>query len=458
VKRPTRTAARRGIPAACLAFLLLAACAGCGKKGPPLAPIVLVPAAPADAAIRRQGDLVTLQLRVPQANADGSTPADIARVEVYGYTGPVPDEEEMIRDGTLVASIPVRRPPVEEGEEGRGPKVERPPGSMKAGFDPGDTIVVSETIGPGQRQVVVPRRRDEDEPVAAAAGPFSPSLGATFEIAPPLRPPLPDPAASRTYMAVGVSRRGRRGEFTAPLRVSLLPPPMPPASPDSRYDETTITVSWQAPADLRRPTLPPQPGEGLLEAKPLGLPSASGGFNAYLVPPEASAPGEAATGPDDAAVDAVVKGPRPAPLNPAPLPDPRFEGPVQALDGTRCYVVTTVVPYGDGPVESAPSDPTCVTLRDTFPPAPPKGLAAVGSTGAVSLIWERSEAADLAGYLVLRAERGAEPTPLTDAPIAETTFRDETVKPGAVYRYVVVALDKAGNRSEPSTAVEESAR
>ena len=50
---------------------------------------------------------------------------------------------------------------------------------------------------------------------------------------------------------------------------------------------------------------------------------------------------------------------------------------------------------------------TCITPADTFPPAAPTSLAAVGSEGAINLIWEPSPGADLAGYIVLRGEAGS---------------------------------------------------
>lgn len=441
--------------AALLAIVALGAAGGCGKKGPPLAPFVRVPAAP-DARAVRLGDQVSIQVQVPKGNADGSTPADVTAIEVYGYTGETPDEEAMRRDGTLVATIPVRRPP-EEPEEGpaNAAKPPRPPGSMKDGFEQGDLVLVRETIGPAERAIVVPSRKEPDEePEAMPESAYSPSEGGSVAIAPPLGPPRPEPGASRLYMAVGVSRKGRRGAFTPPLRVPLLPAPSPPGSLSVRYDEKTITLTWEAPPDLRRPTLPPRSNPDLLDAKPLGLPSSAGTYNAFLAapPPPEGAPA--------AAPPAATPGPAPTPLNGTPLAEPRFEEPVpaQAQPAGRCYQVTAVTVYGGGAVQSEPSEVACAALTDTFPPAAPKGLAAVGGAGAISLIWDRSEAPDLAGYLVLRAEGRGEPVPVTGAPVTETTFRDEQVKPGVVYRYVVVAVDKVGNRSEPSNAVEEAAR
>jgi hypothetical protein len=116
-----------------------------------------------------------------------------------------------------------------------------------------------------------------------------------------------------------------------------------------------------------------------------------------------------------------------------------------------------------GPVsiESDQSPVACVTPQDTFPPPAPTALAAVAGEGAVSLIWQGVDAADLAGYLVLRGEapNGAL-TPVFEAPLRETTYRDGSAQRGVRYVYAVVAVDRATprNRSALSNTVEETAR
>ena len=101
----------------------------------------------------------------------------------------------------------------------------------------------------------------------------------------------------------------------------------------------------------------------------------------------------------------------------------------------------------------------CASFEDTFPPASPGRLDAVATPGTISLIWEASDAADLAGYHVLRGEAGsATLTDLTTEPVLATSYRDESVKPGVRYIYAVIAIDKAGNRSAESNRVEETAR
>ena len=103
----------------------------------------------------------------------------------------------------------------------------------------------------------------------------------------------------------------------------------------------------------------------------------------------------------------------------------------------------------------------CVKTVDVFPPSAPKKLEAVASEGAISLIWEASPEADVAGYIVLRGEasKGAL-APLTARPIKESTYRDTKVKSGVRYVYAVVTVDKATpeNVSPQSNRVEETAR
>ena len=71
-------------------------------------------------------------------------------------------------------------------------------------------------------------------------------------------------------------------------------------------------------------------------------------------------------------------------------------------------------------------------------------IASVSAEGVVDLIWNANAEADLAGYLILRADApGEKLARLTPAPITETTYRDTTVEPGRTYVYAVAAVDKA---------------
>ncbi|MES1254704.1 MAG: hypothetical protein ABUS56_03795, partial [Acidobacteriota bacterium] len=104
----TRSRAAR---AASLGLVLALITTACGKKGPPLPPLVKLPAAPTDVSAARRADAVELQFTVPAANTDNSRPANVARVDVYALTGPrsVSDANVLLR-GARVASVAVKAP------------------------------------------------------------------------------------------------------------------------------------------------------------------------------------------------------------------------------------------------------------------------------------------------------------------------------------------------------------
>ena len=101
----------------------------CGKKGPPLPPLNRVPAAPVDFLATRRADRVDIQLKIPDANTDGTRPANITRVDVYGYTGPAEITDDQIwRLGHRLATFPVKTP--------RDPNDTIDPGDPIADLDP----------------------------------------------------------------------------------------------------------------------------------------------------------------------------------------------------------------------------------------------------------------------------------------------------------------------------------
>ncbi|MEW6322961.1 MAG: fibronectin type III domain-containing protein, partial [Acidobacteriota bacterium] len=147
------------------------------------------------------------------------------------------------------------------------------------------------------------------------------------------------------------------------------------------------------------------------------------------------------------------------PLTDPPLATTRYELADVRFGERRCFAVRAVDTVAGVTIEGPLSEPGCVTPVDTFPPAAPGSLAAVATSGAISLIWDGGSEADLAGYIVLRgAGAGASLETLTPTPIRETTYRDERVTPGTRYVYAVVAVDTAGNASGQSNRVEETAR
>jgi fibronectin type 3 domain-containing protein len=127
----------------------------------------------------------------------------------------------------------------------------------------------------------------------------------------------------------------------------------------------------------------------------------------------------------------------------------------------RCFEVRPVDQVFGVAVVGPASPPTCITPRDTFPPAAPKSLQAIAGSGVINLIWDANTEADLAGYIVLRGDApGDTLQAITPEPVSATTYRDESVRPGTRYVYAVVAVDRAvpQNVSAQSNRAEETAR
>jgi hypothetical protein len=236
----------------------------------------------------------------------------------------------------------------------------------------------------------------------------------------------------RIYIVRGVTRKGHAGTASGRVTVPLVPPPPPPGAATGTFTERAVSLTWIAPAP------------------PVGAPAGMM-FNVYRVPPAGAAPQPSAGSPA-----------RPAPINEAPLAANTLAHEGAAPGVEQCFEIRTVEKVQDVSLESEPSAPVCVTPRDIFPPAAPKGLAIVAMEGGVmNLIWDANPEGDLAGYLVLRGTApGDTLQPLTPQPIHDTKFTDTTVKPGVRYVYAVIAVDRATppNRSAASTHVEETAR
>jgi hypothetical protein len=392
--------------------LIVVSSIACGQKGPPLPPLVLSPEPPVVTADRR-GSTIEVGFTVPSANSDGSRPANIARIDIFAINGPTAtlSDLDLIKRGTRVASVPVKSPrnPNETVEAGEPADVLEPPEGK--GLDQGAVSTVAESI-----TASLLRPSDADASQRAAPQDAVPLLG-------------PSQAASvRTYIGVGVDRRGRLGRFSKRITVPLALAPPQPSRPTISYDESKITVRWSPPASDQ-----PATSAGLLPSRPFGSSSAVAAYHVY----------DSMTG---------------ARLTTAPVSALEYEDARIEWGATRCYAVRAVEAAGGSTLESEASEPRCEELVDTFPPAAPKGLNAVASDGAINLIWETNTEPDLAGYYVLRGPSPAHLERMTEMPIPDASFLDSGVQRGVRFVYAVVAVDKAGNQSAPSHPVEETAR
>jgi hypothetical protein len=180
VTRAARALSALGI----LAFGILTT--ACGKKGPPLAPLRIAPAAVTGLSARRVHERVVLRFTLPARNDDNSTPADVARVDVFALTVPkvaeAPAGPAFLETASLL-------------------------GSVKVTVETGSQASFSEALD------------QERAAVESGEGPV------------------------RVYAVAPVSSKGRRG---AAMRVTvpLVEAPPAPAAPLASYSETAVSLTW----------------------------------------------------------------------------------------------------------------------------------------------------------------------------------------------------------------------
>jgi hypothetical protein len=421
----------------------------CGKSGPPLPPLVKLPAAPANLVAERRGAEVDVEFTVPAANTDGTRPANVERVDVYAITGPETiTDEQIIKHGVKVGTVSVKAPrdPDQAAEPDDPDAIVDPPEGT--GLDQGTVARVAEEL---TREALVPFDPSTDKSARKTNGNKEPVV----DVPRPLMGPLTVPA-SRTYVGVGISTRGKKGPLSRRVLVPLVPPPPPPRAPKVAYDEKTITVEW--PPIATGALIMVSADDEVLPSTPIGQYEPAIAYNVYDVtqPPADSQPAQA-----PAAQGAPVTSTQPpgtfVRLTKTPVTDAKFDDARITWGEKRCYAVRTVETLGGLTIESDASPVECATLADTFPPAAPANLQAVASEGAISLIWDAGAESDLAGYLVFRAASGGTLEAITPTPIQDPRFHDE-VRSGVSFAYTVKAVDKAGNISLESNRVEETAR
>jgi predicted small lipoprotein YifL len=406
---------------AIFAFSAVFSVVSCGKKGPPLAPLVKLPVPPADLVAARRGNRVDLSFTVPAVNTDGTRPANVARADVFAITAPVTvppiSDAALLKLGTKVGTVEVKAP--------------RDPNLTADADDPSDEVDAPE--GPGLDQgamarVEEPLTPDMATPVAVPNEKKAPAAPAETG-APMLGPPPVMPV--RTYVAFGTSARGRKGPLSKRVTVPLVPPPPPPSDTKFKYDESAVSLTW-SPAAAAAPAT----DGDVLPSRTIGASRPTIAYNVY----------------DTTNAAAPIK------LTAKPLDALTYSDPRIVWGEKRCYTVVAAETIDGATIESEAPPADCKTLVDTFPPAVPKDLKAISTEGAINLIWEPNTEPDLAGYIVLRGREPAETLqPITPAPIVEAAFTD-AVQPGIAYVYAVRAVDKAGNASLPSERAYETAR
>lgn len=394
-----------------LHFLVLAMAlqAACGKRADPLAPYLKTPMPPSGLDVSQIGDEVEIRILAPTTTTE-------------------------------------RRPlPVIELEWLQGPAT--------GDFGKAATPLLREEAAPGELRI-------KRFPLPAAEARFSArafsgrvrSVLAGLVAFKPAPVPAPPTALQATNTTAGVELR-----WTNPPGAEPWPTPSPSPTPTPSPGLTGPSPSPTAGAPAASPTPSPTP-------TPTPLPTVS---PTPAPPPAGEKPLPA--------VPAGLASPTPA-AAPLPLPSPspptgirifRTDGvprlardPLQAsswLDSTPkagekpCYAVRYASSFKPL-VESAPTEPVCVEVKDLVPPEPPGRL--VGDIGVtfVELSWLASASTDVAFYRIYRTLDGGTRSMAIETQGPVTRIRDPNMARGP-RTYEVVAVDQGGNESAPGAPV-----
>lgn len=376
--------------------MALCAFASCGKKGPPLPPLHIVPDVVTDVSARRVADEVRIRFALPAKNANGPNPVNLARIEVMAATvapgAMAPPNRELLNAKYVVGTIEVE-PPAEEGQ----PAKEDPRPS------PGEPATFVEKLTDG---IMKPQFTQLPPAEPAAAPPAPPEKAAA-------------PAAvlpTRIYAIRGVARNGRPGQPSTRIQVPLGELPPSPTDLTLTFDDKALKLAWTAPA----------PVEG-------GKPSL---FNVY-----------------------TSTGTQPVNTTPLTTPAFDRAGlefgkeecfVVRTVQQHGAVQVESVAspPQCVTPVDRFP------------PIAPKGLVAVASAGAINLIWEANTDADLGGYLVLRGEAPGDTLQPVTTTPIQETTYRDTTVTPGVRYVYAIVAVDRASpaNVSAQSVRVEETAR
>jgi fibronectin type 3 domain-containing protein len=148
-------------------------------------------------------------------------------------------------------------------------------------------------------------------------------------------------------------------------------------------------------------------------------------------------------------------------LNDTPVANSAFaDAKFKFGDSYQYFVRAVSLGSGGNPVESLDSNGLSVTPLDTFAPSQAGTPSVAPGPGRLAVFFPSNPEGDIAGYDLYRSNDPNLPvtrwTKLNEALLTKTTYQDSAVESGQKYYYYVIAVDEAGNRSEPSEVGSET--
>jgi hypothetical protein len=363
----------------------------CGKKGDPQAPLPRGPRAVSDLAVEQEGDDAVLTFSFPDRLLTGAPLTDLDAIEVYRVVKPSPSLTEPRRAGAAPAA---------------------PASSTGAVLLPGEAARREATnVRLAEEAFYREAKRVATLSLPAIA---ERTRGASVVYRDPLSALWSQGSESGpvAYAVIAVRRNGERSPVSNIVTLTPAVPPEAPILVRAIPEEGRLCLEWVGP-----------------ETDVLGKPAAIGGYRVYR-----RSLAEEEYGP---------------PLNPRPVTGTAFVDTTAPYGVPLVYTVRAVVP-GNPKVEGLPAEELPILFADVFPPPAPTRLDVLSEGNLVRLLWDPVDAADLACYLVFRADGSGEPARLTKDPVVDPFYTDESAAQGKRYRYTVRSVDRAGNQSPPS--------
>jgi hypothetical protein len=150
-------------------------------------------------------------------------------------------------------------------------------------------------------------------------------------------------------------------------------------------------------------------------------------------------------------------------LNNQPVTGNQFSDIFFEFGKTYDYIVRTVsLGINAEPIESQDSNVFTINPKDTFPPSAPSGLTIAVAPNSLSIFFATNPEKDIAGYRIYRTQNSDLPKSgwqlLNKELLTTNTYQDMQVESGKTYFYYILAVDKAGNVSQASETVSETAQ
>lgn len=148
-------------------------------------------------------------------------------------------------------------------------------------------------------------------------------------------------------------------------------------------------------------------------------------------------------------------------LNQTPVSDTKFSDESISFGQNYIYFVRAVsLGIDSEPLETVESNIVSILPMDDFPPSSPSAITIAAAPNNLSIFFASNPEKDIEGYKIYRSTNRETPMSqwesITPQILTVNIFQDKNVEAGKTYYYYLVAVDKAGNISQPSEIIFET--